>query len=250
MTRLTFLGTADAFNGAGRANSCYWLQTDGGTFAVDFGPTALQRLKLLDLDADRIDAVWLTHLHGDHIGGLPLLLIELWFRARRTRPLIIGGPPGTRARIEQLIDCAYPSILAKAEQCPIEFIEWDLPGVIERFGLRIDTIRARHDALAMASSLRISVEGGPVLSFSGDSGWQDTLAALAADADAFICECSSVTAGYWGHISVEEIRQHRAALTAKAVYLTHLGTEARAAAIAAAAELAVVVADDGMVLEF
>lgn len=250
MTRLTFLGTGDAFNGAGRANSCYWLQTPGGTFAIDFGPTALQRLKLLGLPPDAVDAVWLTHLHGDHIGGLPLLLIELWFRARRTRPLIIGGPPGTRKRIEQLIDCAYPSILAKDEQFPIEFIEWDLPGSLARFDVTIETIRARHDALAMASSLRFAVADGPVLVFSGDTGWQDKLATLAADADAFICECSSVEEGYWGHISVAEMTRYRDTITARAVYLTHLGTEARAAAMDAASSLGVTVADDGMVLEF
>lgn len=250
MTRLTFLGTGDAFSGAGRANSCYWLETPGGVSAIDFGPTALQRLKLLDLAPDSVDAVWLTHLHGDHIGGLPLLLIELWFQARRTRPLIIGGPEGTRARVEQLIDCAYPSILAKDEQFPIEWIEWSLPGAAAHLDLRIDTIEARHDRLAHAGSLRLTVADGPVLVFSGDTGWNPALVELAADADAFICECSSVDAGYWGHISVAEWAAHRASVTAQRVYLTHLGTAARSAAMAQAAALDVTVADDGMVLQF
>ncbi|MGK0360339.1 MAG: ribonuclease BN (tRNA processing enzyme) [Bradymonadia bacterium] len=253
MTRMIFVGTGDAFNGAGRANSCYWIEPesglDQGAIMVDFGPTALLQIKRLGLNANTIDAVWLTHLHGDHIGGLPLLIIELWFQARRTRPLIIAGPPGMKARVEALIRTAYPSVLANLTQYLIEYIEWPVPGQVEIGGHTIETIRAKHDTLAVAASFRATLANGKVLVFSGDTGWQPSLAALTEGADVFVCECSNVEPGYWAHLSVAEIRQHRPEFKARALYLSHLGAASRIAAKACIGALDAVVADDGLLIE-
>lgn len=250
---MIFVGTGDAFNGAGRANSCYWIEPetglDHGAIMVDFGPTALLQLKRNGLNANTLDAVWLTHLHGDHIGGLPLLIIELWFQARRTRPLVIAGPPGSQARVEALIHTAYPSILQRAAQFPIEFIEWPVPGRAEIGGHVIETIRAQHDTLAIAASFRATLANGTVLVFSGDTGWQPALAALTEGADVFVCECSNVEPGYWAHLSVQEIKLHRAEFTPRTMYLSHLGADARVAAKASVTALNAVIADDGLLIE-
>lgn len=246
--RLTFLGTGDAFNGAGRAHSCYWITdaTPQGAIAIDFGPTALMQLRRLQLEPNAVDWIALTHLHGDHIGGLPVLLIELWFQAKRTRPLTIAGPPGTTDRVRALVAQTYPSLWQKTPQFELRFAEWPVPGQAPLGPHTIQTIRARHDALAVATSFRLSLASGPVLVFSGDTGWQPELGALTDGADVFICECSNVEAGYWAHLSVEEIATHRADLKAKAVYLSHLSDASRAVAMQRAQALDVIVADDGM----
>ena len=59
-----------------------------------------------------IDGIMLSHLHGDHFGGLPFLLLDAQFLARRERPLLIAGPPGTRARL----DAAAGSVLSELDQ--------------------------------------------------------------------------------------------------------------------------------------
>ena len=55
-----------------------------------------------------IDGIVLSHLHGDHFGGLPFLLLDAQFLARRERPLLIAGPPGTRARLDALLEVFFP----------------------------------------------------------------------------------------------------------------------------------------------
>ena len=68
--KLTVIGSADAFNSAGRGNSCYVLESaDAGKVMIDFGPTALLGLRRQGIQPNELSGVVFTHLHGDHIGG-------------------------------------------------------------------------------------------------------------------------------------------------------------------------------------
>lgn len=248
MARVVFLGTSDAFNSGGRGHSCYWIEDDLGCFTVDFGPTALRQCQALGLDLDRLDGVYLTHLHGDHIGGLAVLLLDLRFRRHRTRPFVIAGPPGTRERIDLLRASAFPSLV---DDDPFEVLwpEWVVGGDLAVQGRTVSAIQAVHDRTAVATSLSITCAAGERLAFSGDTGWQPALAALVRGADLFVCECSSVTPAFGGHLSVEELQAERAGLVVGALYLSHLSEASRAAALAASAALGASVADDGCVVQ-
>jgi len=244
---VTFLGTADAFNGAGRAHSCYWVDDAHGAYAVDFGPTALMQCKHLGREPDRLDTIFLTHLHGDHTGGLAVLLVDLQYRALRTRPLRILGPPGTPERVRLLRASAYPATLETGIPFPLEVSTWPVPGVVDDGPRRITTLRAPHGNEPISASLRIET-GGRRLVFSGDTGWQPELAALADGADLFVCECSMVARGYDGHTSLEELTEARDSITARRLYLAHLSAESRAAADRIRA-IDAEPADDGLVVE-
>ena len=65
--RVTALGSGDAFFSSGRGHTCWLVDDERGTFAVDFGATALLALKRLGRDPAQIGAIHLTHLHGDHV---------------------------------------------------------------------------------------------------------------------------------------------------------------------------------------
>ena len=74
--RLTIAGSGDAFGSGGRSNTCFFLETAKGTLLIDCGASALPALKARALDPNWVDAIMLSHLHGDHFGGLPFLSVS------------------------------------------------------------------------------------------------------------------------------------------------------------------------------
>ena len=246
-TTLTFLGTADAFNAGGRGNSCYLIEDSLGCYSVDFGPTALLKCQILGVNLNDLDGVFITHLHGDHIGGIAMLLVHLEFVLERTRPLVIAGPPGVEERLSLLNQSAYPSVMQRGLSYAVNFVQWEVPGTIEVLGRTVSAIRAKHDKLAVATSLRVE-RGGQTICFSGDTGWQPELAALTQGANIFVCECSMHHPDYWGHLSVDELVSVRDQLHVDNLYLSHLSDASRAAATAQLAALRAHIADDGLVV--
>ena len=85
--RVTVLGAGDAFCSGGRRHSGYFVETSGVCFLLDCGTTTLLALKSLGIPAERIDFVAISHLHGDHFGGLPFAALRQR-RADLTRPLL------------------------------------------------------------------------------------------------------------------------------------------------------------------
>ncbi len=242
---VTFLGTAGAFNTGGRANSCYLVQDSLGSYTVDFGPTALMKAQEYGRSLNDVDVIYVTHLHGDHIAGFPILFLHLQFDLNRTKPLIIAGPPSTELFVNKLRASTYPSAMNRKLSFDIRYETWLPNQSIEIGQRRIFSIEAIHDEQAEPHSIRIE---GPnyTLAFSGDTGWQTNLAELAKDTDMFICEATADQAGYWGHLSVEEHRRYRTQLTPKQLVLSHLSQTAMLAAEADAENYNWIVASDGL----
>ena len=245
--RLLCLGSSDAFNSGGRANSCYWVDDADGSYLIDCGPTTTQALKreAQQLSLASLDTIYVTHLHGDHINGLPVLLLELNFGQKRQRPLKIIGPPTTQARLKMLCEVSYPTMLTALISYEIEFQEHplDFEGMLGHRQLK--SIAALHDPTAYPTSLRITDSSGHALVFSGDTGWNPKLIDLSAQVDIFVLECSYATSLFSGHVSLDEIIKVRSRLTPTQLILTHLGVESRAAALNIQDDLNVHVADDG-----
>jgi ribonuclease BN (tRNA processing enzyme) len=78
-------------------------------FAVDFGASSLIALAQPGIEHNSIDAVLLTHLHGDHAAGVPFLLMDAVLAARRTRPLTIAGPRELRVRMDAIREALFPA---------------------------------------------------------------------------------------------------------------------------------------------
>ncbi len=74
---------------------------------VDCGATSLTAMKARHLDPGEVNVVVLSHLHGDHFGGLPFLILDGQF-TRRSKPLTVLGPAGTRDRPHQATEPSTP----------------------------------------------------------------------------------------------------------------------------------------------
>ena len=89
MVRVTVLGSGDAFGSGGRLHSAYLVESTQRTFLLDCGPSVLQGMKRVARDPSKLDFVLLSHLHGDHFGGVPFLFMEYLYEQPRSRPLVV-----------------------------------------------------------------------------------------------------------------------------------------------------------------
>jgi len=102
---VTFAGCGDAFGSGGRFQACIHLQPDGAApLLLDCGATSLTALKRCGLDPGEVTTVFVSHLHGDHFGGLPFLILDGQFSGR-SQTLTVVGPPGTAARLHAATEC-------------------------------------------------------------------------------------------------------------------------------------------------
>src|SRR5262249_25421549 len=77
--RVTVIGCGDAFGSGGRFNTCFMLETVKATLLVDCGASTPVALNARGIEHRNIDGIVLSHLHGDHFGGLPFLLLDAQF---------------------------------------------------------------------------------------------------------------------------------------------------------------------------
>jgi ribonuclease BN (tRNA processing enzyme) len=246
--KLTIVGCGDAFGSGGRMNTCFWLETAKATLVVDFGASSLVALKKAGLDPNAIDGIVLSHLHGDHFGGLPLLLLDYQFLARRERPLLIAGPTGARARIDALMEAFFPKSTGTKWKFAweVQEIAPGVPGTV--LGHPITTAEVIHQSGAPSTALRLS-DGEKTFAYSGDTEWTDALLPIARGADLFICECYGFAGRLTGHLSWEILKPRLSDLAARRTMLTHMNPTmlARLDEVRAGG---VLLAADGLSLEF
>ena len=172
--RLTIVGCGDAFGSGGRFNTCFFLETAKGTLLVDFGASSLVALKARGLDPDRIDGIVLSHLHGDHFGALPFLLLDAQFLARRERPLLIAGPPGTRARLDQLLEVFFPRSTTNKWRFSWNVMEIEVGRPTDVLGHSVTTTEVLHYSGAPSTAIVLS-DGEKRFAYSGDTEWVEAL---------------------------------------------------------------------------
>ena len=224
MTEITFVGTSDAFGAGGRRQSAILLRGASGNALLDCGATTGSGLHELGIAVDEIDAILVSHFHGDHFGGIPLLLLAALYEENRKRALRIGGPPGIGARVHRLAAAMGHPLEGREWVFPLEFIE--LPaGVRSEIGpLRIRTFATHHNPDASPHGMIIDA-GDAKIAYSGDTGWFDGLPRQVSGSDVFISECTYHRNGFDYHLSHEQLVRYRNRFDCGRVILTHLGVE-------------------------
>jgi ribonuclease BN (tRNA processing enzyme) len=245
--RITIVGSGDAFGSGGRFNTCFHLVAGGRTVLIDCGASTNPALRAQGIDLGSIDAVILSHLHGDHFGGIPFLLLDAQYLSRRDRPLLIAGPPGSRARIEAANEVLYPGSSQTQWRFPWSVVEIPVGVATDVLGLSVTTAEVLHGSGAPSTALRVT-DGAKTLAYSGDTQWTDALLPIARGADLFICECYEYERDVTGHLNWKTLRQHLADFSARRVMITHMN----ASVLSRLDELrqsGVLVAEDGVKLD-
>lgn len=242
--KLYVLGCGDAFGSGGRNQSGYVIAAADRLFLLDCGPTSLPAMKKQGFDPGRLEAILISHLHGDHFAGLPFFFLEYMYERQRERPLHIAGPEGTEQRVRDLFSLMY-SNTKPIDLLDIRFHVLQPGETIDVEGIEVFSFRVPHQVQEISLALKVAYDGRKIL-FSGDSAWTDDFLLHACDVDMFLCECSYYERQTPNHMNYLQLRQQLAKLQCKKILLTHLGSDM----IARLAEIPYSTAQDGLTVEF
>ena len=238
------LGSGDAFGSGGRFQTCIAVTSGLERYLIDCGASSLIALRKFGVAPGSITAIVLTHLHGDHFGGVPFFLLDAQFYSKRTAPLVVAGPPGTSRRITEALDVFFPGASGVRQKFAVDYVEWT-DGVRVRVGSAwVTPFAVSHVPETAPFAVRLEC-GGRTIAYSGDTEWTSALPRVADGADLFLVESVSYEKRLKYHLDYATLRAHWAELTAKRIVITHMGPEMLAQAGAVSCETA----DDGKIVE-
>jgi ribonuclease BN (tRNA processing enzyme) len=223
---LTFLGTGDAFASHGRFQSGYFIDAEECQILMEAGPTVLCAMKRIGIAPGNLDLVLVSHLHGDHFGGLPFLILEYLWESPRRKPLKIAGPPHLEQRTWRLFNTMFPFSSGDLERVKrnLEFVELEPDRKVTFGTVEVESLRVPHMKRDLCLALKVRI-GGKTIAFTGDTGWVDELIGFAAGADLFLCECTYFDNPLGVHLSYPLLESRRQEFDVKRMMLTHIGRE-------------------------
>ncbi|WP_283607722.1 MULTISPECIES: MBL fold metallo-hydrolase [Mycolicibacterium] len=237
--KVTFAGSGDAFGSGGRLQACIAVRAgELAPILLDCGATSLVALKRQGIDPNQVAAVLVSHLHIDHYGGLPQLILDGQFN-RREAPLTIIGPAGTADRLTSALEVMFPGSSTVRRRFEVNVIELQPGnGQASIHNAVVHAVEVDHGMPGnIALGLRVDV-AGKAIAYTGDTAWTDVLIDLAADSDLFIAESY-----YWDkavpyHLRHADLLAHRDQLASRHIILTHMSADMLAHADDAAFDLA------------
>ncbi|HKP70223.1 MAG TPA: MBL fold metallo-hydrolase [Pyrinomonadaceae bacterium] len=188
---LTVLGSGTSVPHPKRSSSGYWLATSSGTILLDCSASSIHRMAQERLDWPNLDAIWISHFHLDHLGGLAPLLFgtkHAPVTQSRTKTLRIFGASGLRRLIETFSEANDYRLLQ--QPFPIEIVEIE---ALEKFeilpGVEAVAFSTPHTEDSHSIHIR---DKQSTLVYTSDTGPLDALAAFARRVDLLVMECSFV----------------------------------------------------------
>ena len=221
--RVRFLGSGDAFGSGGRLQTCILVEFDAGSFLLDCGASSLIAIKRAGIAPNDLGTILITHLHGDHFGGLPFFILDGQFSGR-SNPLLIAGPPGLGARVTEAMEVFFPGSSGARRKFDLRFQELD-PGIASQVGpVQVTPFEVLHPCGAPPYALRLKL-GNRVVTYSGDTEWTDQLVRAASGADLFICESYFYEKRVPFHLDYAKLMRNRAKIDCDRIVLTHMSSD-------------------------
>ncbi len=185
-----------------RSGAATLIETSASVLLFDAGRGVLDGVYKSRIRPQDVTRVFLTHLHNDHIEGLPTLWLTPWFLLGRQIPLEVWGPPGTSAMIDGMRRMYAhdlenrPNAVLKREYLDIAVHEIALRGdgavVYNTSGVKVTAFSVEHADGDPALGYRVDAAGRSVL-LTGDTTYRDNIAAIAKGVDVIVCNVAAAT---------------------------------------------------------
>ena len=186
--RVTLLGTGGPELSPDRYGAATLIEAGGATLLFDAGRGVMQRLYECGIKINSVTTVFFTHLHSDHIDGLPNLWITPWFLLGRSDRMTFYGPAKTRAMLAGMRQFLAHDIEARAEPgSPASDLAYDVHEfegatiVYDMGGVRVRSVPVDHKDGNPAYGFVVDYDGRRVI-LSGDCTYSEDLATI-GDAD-------------------------------------------------------------------
>ncbi len=219
-----FLGSGDAFGSGGRLQTCIFIKATGAKFLLDCGASALISMKRFGVSTADIDKILITHLHGDHFGGIPFFILDSQLISKRTKPLLIAGPPGVKDRIHAAMEIMFPGSSRVKQKFRIEFLELQAGVRTEIDQVFVTAVGVAHASGSPSYALRIECAGKSIV-YSGDTEWTDNLIEVARGSDLFIAEAYFYEKKIKFHLNYQTLMEKKDELDCKRIILTHMSDD-------------------------
>lgn len=225
--KLVVLGSGTSVPHPARASSAYWLETAGGrTLLLDISAAAILRMAQERLDWVNLDAIWISHFHLDHLGGLFPFLFGTKHAPdtqRRRKPLYIYAPPGLK-KLFDAFDTAGDYRLLK-QRFPVEIREVEAGTRFKILpNLHAEFFSTPHTNESLA--IKLTDRDKASLVYTSDTGYTDALAVFARGVSLFLMECSFFrNKPVELHLKLAEAMQLAAQSGARRCMLSHLYPE-------------------------
>ncbi len=223
---MTFIGSGDAFGSGGRLQTCVLVEDGMWRCLLDCGATSLVGLKAASVDPASIDAIVVSHLHGDHYGGLPFLMLDAQLNSKRSQPLLLAGHPDLERRLRATMELLFPGSQRALDLVEHDFIEL-VPGRPTKLsgGAVVEAFDVEHFCGSPPFAVRLTTPSGKIVAYSGDTEWTDTLLDASRDADLFIVETYFYDKTVKWHLNYATLAANLSLVTARQVIGTHLSAD-------------------------
>ncbi len=224
--RLTVLGSGTSVPHPRRSASAHWVEAEKGTLLLDCSGPAVHRVAEEGCDWANLDAVWVSHFHLDHVGGLAPFLFGTKYAPQtrdRRKPFRVFGPRGTKKLLQSFDEAGDYKLFE--QPFPVEVREVAPRAEFEILpGLKATTLSTPHTSESLA--LRLEERGGTSLVYTSDTGYTEALAGFARAVDLFLMECSFFREKPVKlHLELEEAMRLARMAGARRVLLSHLYPE-------------------------